>query len=116
MTISVIDFQPRGYDRIAAAEYFAASADYMLPVAYPDWGLSGVFFLKRISLEMSFQYARYRRYRSAVPTDIYTYGGAASFDIAWFRMPSEATTTLSVGIYKPRHDNVFVTWGFSVPL
>lgn len=41
--INVIDFQPRGYDQIATTSYFAASADYLFPVAYPDWGVSGVF-------------------------------------------------------------------------
>ena len=129
--INVIDFQPRGYDQIATTSYFAASADYLFPVAYPDWGVSGVFFLKRISLDLSFQYARYLEpeyfidltgtagnglQKRGVPRHIYTFGGAVSLDIAPFRMPAESTCTLTVGVYKPRDKKVFVTCGFSVPL
>ena len=101
------------------------------PVAYPDWGVSGVFFLKRISLDLSFQYARYLEpeyfidltgtagnglQKRGVPRHIYTFGGAVSLDIAPFRMPAESTCTLTVGVYKPRDKKVFVTCGFSVPL
>ena len=131
LMINVIDFQPRGFDRIATTEYIAASANYLFPVAYPDWGLSGVFFLKRISLNLSFEYARYLKpeyfldltqnsseglQKRGVPHHIHTFGAAVSLDITPFRMPSQATSTLTVGVYKPRGKQVFVTCGFSVPL
>lgn len=132
LMINVIDFQPRGFDRIATTEYIAASANYLFPVAYPDWGLSGVFFLKRISLNLSFEYARYLEpeyfidltvpgsttglQKRGVPHHIHTFGAAVSLDITPFRMPSQATSTLTVGVYKPRGKQVFVTCGFSVPL
>ncbi len=132
--MNVIDFQPRGYDRIATTEYVAASADYRFPVVYPDWGVSGVFFLKRISLDLSFEYARYLEpeyfidlsdlsglssdglQKRGGPRHIYTYGGSVSFDIAPFRMPAESTSTFTIGVYKPYGKKLFVTCGFSVPL
>lgn len=131
--INVIDFQPQGYQTIYPLNYFALAAHYVMPVAYPDWGLSGVFFLKRISLDVGFEYARYTTPKSqryvihiggpqrlenygTVINYINTVGGRVMLDITPFRMPSQATTTLSVGFYKPRSLPFYVTFGFSVPL
>ena len=94
---------------------FAAAVNYRLPVAYPDWGLSGVFFLKRIALDLGFDYACCRDNRGAAWRNLYTYGGSVSLDITPFRMPDEATCVFSLGVYKPRYEPVLVTFGFSVP-
>lgn len=121
--IGVIDFQPRGYNTIASTDYLAASANYTLPIAYPDWGLSGIFFLKRIALNLGFEYAQYTSFKKLPnnqykeqTTHINTYGATLHLDITPFRMPDEATSTLSIGVYKPRDKSLYVTVGFSVPL
>lgn len=126
---NIIDFQPLGFDIDSTNSYIAASANYLMPVAYPDWGLSGVFFLKRIWLNVGFTYARYNLKQpylnmqseaglqvKNVPEHVHTVGGTVNLDITPFRMPSQATTTLSIGLYKPRRQKPFVTVGFSVPL
>lgn len=127
-SLNIIEFQPVGYKQISTNRYFAASADYLLPVAYPDWGLSGVFFLKRIWLKAGLTYARYNQKEfyldmgtglgtRDIPHHIYTIGGTVNLDFTPFRMPSQATSTLSLGIYVMRGDKKpFLTVGFSVPL
>ncbi|MEG2727733.1 MAG: hypothetical protein RSA26_01530 [Mucinivorans sp.] len=40
---------PRGaIDNQATTRYWAATFDYAAPIAYPDWGIDGVIFLRRI--------------------------------------------------------------------
>ena len=110
-----IDLQPRMRESLYPTDCFAAAVNYRLPVAYPDWGLSGVFFLKRIALDLEFDYACCRDNRGAAWRNLYTYGGSVSLDITPFRMPDEATCVFSLGVYKPRYEPVLVTFGFSVP-
>lgn len=123
--VGVIDFQPSGFvETIAPAEYISASAHYKMPIAYPNWGWSGVVFLKRISLSAGFEYARYTTYGGGTAgplfgrgaTEINSYGGTVYFDIAPLRMPDQSTSTLSVSIYKPLDKKIFWKVGFSIPL
>ena len=46
--------------------------------------------------------------------NIYAYGGELSFDINLFRMPSSATTSLNISIYKPKDKGM--EWGISLGL
>lgn len=122
--IGVIDFQPHGFNAvISPAQYMAASVNYTLPIAYPNWGLSGIVFLKRILLRAGYEYARYTEAGNVskplfgrAATEINSYGGTIYFDIAPLRMPSESTSTLSVSIYKPSGKKIFWNVGFSIPL
>lgn len=118
MTLNPMDLMPYGYSNIASSHYFAAAANYRLPVAYPDWGVTGLFFLKRISLDLSFTYARYVWSYAMNPgvSSIYSAGGQVTLDAAMFRMPSQATVSLSLGLYYTALDRMFFTAGFSVPL
>lgn len=45
----------------AAQDYVAATFDYTFPVCYPDFGISGVLYFKRISLNLfaDYSYGRY---------------------------------------------------------
>lgn len=126
---NIVEFQPIGYGQISSDRYFAASANYLLPIVYPDWGLSGVFFLKRIWLKAGITYARYNTKIPCldmatgffgmrdIPHNIYTIGGTVNLDFTPFRMPSQATSTLSVGLYMMRQAKRPIwTVGFSVPL
>ena len=117
--IQVMEFLPHGYDSISAKNYWAASVNYMFPAAYPEWGISGVFFLKRIAVNLSFEYAGYRNNFYNNPgrtTHINSVGAVVSLDVAFLRVPDNATTALTLGVYKPRHSSPYVTFGFSIPL
>ncbi len=115
LATGVIDFLPRGHGQIFTDSYLCAAAYYILPIAYPDWGLSGVFFLQRISLEAGYEFARLKQPDGRFGC-VDTFGGTIMLDITPFRMPAEATITVSLGVYKPRGGKAFFSCGFSVPL
>lgn len=113
--MTVIDFLPRGFDNMYVANFAGASVNYELPVAYPDWGLSGIFFLKRIRLKASFDYAGYTAGDSS-RRSIYSYGGTLSLDFAPFRMPHQSTSTLAASLFFPRGLDPFFSLGMTFPL
>lgn len=47
---------PRGYLGIFNDEFLKLSGDYQLPLLYPDYGLWGLGYLKRVSLNVFFDY------------------------------------------------------------
>lgn len=47
---------PRGYTNVFLPEYFSLRSDYALPVAYPDWNVPGIFYLKRITSDLFYDY------------------------------------------------------------
>ena len=49
---------PRGFGSILNDEFLKLSADYQLPLFYPDWGLWGISYFKRISANLFFDYGR----------------------------------------------------------
>ncbi len=49
---------PRGFRSITNDEFLRLSADYQFPFAYPDWGLWGITYFKRISANLFFDYGR----------------------------------------------------------
>ena len=49
---------PRGFGSIGNDEFLRLSADYQLPLLYPDWGLWGITYFKRISANLFFDYGR----------------------------------------------------------
>lgn len=57
-------FYPRGTRSFFLQEFAKYSANYALPIAYPDWNLSRYFYLKRLSLNMFYDRleGRYRTY------------------------------------------------------
>jgi len=48
---------PRGYDDIIAEEIKFLSADYVFPLAYPDFNLASLLYLKRIRAGLFYDYA-----------------------------------------------------------
>jgi len=53
---NVIDF-PRGYKNIYAKELDFISVDYVMPLAYPDFNVSSLLYLKRIRSSLFYDYA-----------------------------------------------------------
>ena len=55
-SINRIDF-PRGYASAISAEMKTFSADYALPLAYPDWSSEPVIYLKRIRADLFYDWS-----------------------------------------------------------
>ena len=60
---------PRGYGRILNDNIGRWSANYMLPLLYPDLGLGGLLFLKRVKAELFVDVAQVR-FNDAAVTDL----------------------------------------------
>jgi hypothetical protein len=54
--INRIDF-PRGYPSAISGEINSFSADYALPLAYPDWSWEPVIYLKRIRADLFYDWS-----------------------------------------------------------
>ena len=121
---TVLDILPRGCRNIHPYEYAAVSANYFFPIAYPDWGVSGIFFLKRIYASIGGDYAmakdyfRYGMAERVIGRDhIWSYGGTLRLDIGFLRLPSQGTCTASFGVYVPSETGKpYLSVGFSIPL
>jgi hypothetical protein len=48
---------PRGYFNIISLDYKLYSADYVLPVVYPDFTIPGLLYVKRIRMGLFYDYA-----------------------------------------------------------
>lgn len=101
------ELYPRGADySIASTRYFAASADYTLPVWYPDLGWNSIVYFKRIRLNAYFDFARFRtisivsQTEKGVMRNVTSYGGEITFDMHVLRIPVNMTS-VGVYIYKP---------------
>lgn len=53
---------PRGYSNISMSDMVLLKADYALPIAYPDWDIPSVLFLKRISAHLFYDVASGKDY------------------------------------------------------
>lgn len=51
---------PRGFGSFRNDAFLKLTADYQLPIAYPDWGIWGITYFKRVSLNAFFDYGRRR--------------------------------------------------------
>lgn len=121
--LTLMDILPRGYDPFYPKRYVGGSANYYFPVAYPDAGISGVVFLKRIWMTAGVDYARYSYQTGGAISNnnawstIWSWGGTLNLDIVPFRLPSQATCTLSVSCFVPQNTKKpFLSFNFSVPL
>ncbi|MCF6170022.1 MAG: hypothetical protein L3J66_03490 [Bacteroidales bacterium] len=47
---------PRGYFNVDLPEFISLKADYAFPIAYPDWDVPGVFYLKRITSTLFYDF------------------------------------------------------------
>ena len=52
-------FYPRGYDAIANDNIFKIGLNYALPIAYPDWNIGPLAFIKRVKANVFFDYAKF---------------------------------------------------------
>ena len=109
---------PRGYTSsdIISNNYTAVSADYQLPVWYPEGGIGSVLYFKRIRLNVGGDYAQFRDVgRGGMKwRRIWSVGGDIVFDINAFRQPASATSTFKLSVYHPANGGVW--WAAAVGL
>ena len=81
---SSIALYPRGTKHTFLQEFTKYSANYLLPLAYPDWNLSRYIYLKRISLNLFYDELNGRfltsHYRAA------SYGWETVFELNFLRI------------------------------
>lgn len=106
---------PRGYyDPWATKQYTALAMDYTAPVAYPDWGLDGVLYFKRIwaSLFGDLSMGRYMVNDGGLASRYgYSYGVNIGVDVTVFRtFPQSFSMTFAL----PRDQKFFFGFNYSV--
>lgn len=118
---------PEGYasSDIASDRYRAFALDYQLPVWYPEGGIPGVLYIKRIRLNAGVCYAWFRELQGVAheagmllksqTRHIGSYGGDLIFDINVLRQPASATSTVRISVYKPEGRSVWVSAGVGLP-
>jgi hypothetical protein len=122
---------PRGYNSydIANNNYIATSLNYQAPVWYPDGGIRGIIFFKRLRLNAGVDYASFTQ-RAINPANgvivnmrrhIGSYGLDLGVDFNLFAMPESATISLTFSLYRkaqfvPFEDGKFhFSFGLGLP-
>lgn len=103
------ELYPRGavYDRMGT-HYAALSADYQLPVWYPDGGISSILYFSRVRMNLYYDFARFREVAKGERGPVFgmrsvsSFGGEIILDMHPLRIPSKVTT---VGFYIFRPDD-----------
>ena len=108
---------PRGANyNISAERYGAVSADYQLPLCYPDGGIPSILYFKRIRANLFGDYARFRTI-GGQEGRVWSYGLDLIFDISPVRLPPSVDTSLTLSIQKPSdRKGVVVGVEFSLPI
>ena len=92
---------PRGAEyNFTPKRYIASAIDYRLPVAYPDWGVPGILFLRRVRAGVFLDYAHFQTLNGSWHR-LFSYGGSVSFDVVPIRMGASSTTSINVTVVKP---------------
>ena len=78
---------PRGYAFTFHTQALALNADYALPILYPDWNLSAWFYLKRVRLNLFYDYGM--TWDAAGNSSRQSAGLEVLFDHFWFSFPVE---------------------------
>lgn len=113
---------PRGVNasEVRSDHYTGVSLDYLFPVGYPEGGISGVVYVKRISINLGGDFAQFRRADALEALHgkwqrIWSLGGDVIVDVNFFRQPASGTTSLKFSIYKPTQGSVWFGVGVGMP-
>ena len=124
LTFKSAKLLPRGFDssQVENRNLFALSANYQLPICYPDGGWRGIIYFKRIRLNAGFDIARYDRPRFLVdgtldhsPHYINSWGGDVILDVNLLGQPASATTALKLSFYQPSEGGFYFSAGMELP-
>lgn len=104
---------PRGaHNWFSAKKFWAGSFDYTFPAFYPDGGINGVIYFKRIWFNLFADYARgaYFAYRGGTRyINHHSFGGDIGFDLNVFG--SVSPMTVKVTLASPSDDSFYVGAG-----
>ena len=114
---------PRGYDPLFSESLRSFRSDYVFPLLYPDMGLRGILYVKRLKGSLFFDYAenRYREWNSSISSFenfsdvLYSYGGSLTLDYNLFIIPY----TINSGIrfaYLPLEKRPVTEFIFSIDI
>ncbi len=108
---------PRGFELsdVANRDYLAGSLNYQFPIAYPEWGMSSVIYLRRIRANIGFDAAQFKNEVGAWQR-IYSYGGDLILDLHPLRLPENSATTVELSLYRTNYGSWDFSVGFSLPL
>ena len=114
----------RGFNasQIENRNYTAASLNYQFPICYPDGGIPGILYFKRIRLNIGADVARYQRTALDQESGIFyrwhninSFGGDIIFDVNVFKQPAAATSAFKLSFYRPSEGRFFISAGVELP-
>ena len=114
----------RGFNssQIENRNYTAASLNYQFPICYPDGGIQGILYFKRIRLNLGADIARYQRTTLDEESGIFyrwhninSWGGDIIFDVNVFKQPAAATSAFKLSFYRPSEGKFFFSAGIELP-
>jgi hypothetical protein len=114
----------RGFypSQIENRNYMAASLNYQFPIWYPDGGIEGILYFKRVRLNFGFDIAQYQK--SYLYEDIglqhkwhrlNSWGGDIIVDMNFLSQPAAATTAMKLSFYRPSEGKFFFSMGVELP-
>lgn len=110
---------PRGFtsSNILSNQYLAFSADYQLPVWYPEGGICSVIYFKRVRLNVGGDYAQFLVAGAVgqARRRIWSAGGDLVIDFNVFRQPASATSTFKFSVYHPSSGGVWTAVSLGLP-
>ena len=118
------DLYPRGAEYTltsSPSRYVATAIDYQLPLCYPDFGIPGAIFFKRIALNVGFNYATMRTFDDKTQKhnwqSVNSFGGDLIIDFNVMRTPAASTFTINLSLYKPSNrKGVHFSAGVGLPI
>lgn len=109
---------PHGFTSadIQSNDYVALSANYRLPVWYPEGGIESVIYIPRVRVGVGGEYARFRQLHPSGMAwkQLWAVGGEVTIDFNILSQPASGTSSLTVSVYRPSAGGVW--WGVSVGL
>lgn len=106
---------PRGFSswQALAANYRAFSANYRLPLCYPEGGIPSVLYLKRIRLGVGYDTASFDY--AARRINLWSVGGEVAFDFNVLRMPDSATSSLTLSVFRTSEREMWISASLGLP-
>lgn len=111
---------PRGYENLVAEKLSSFSADYTMPLLYPDISAGSLVYLKRIRGSLFADFARGSGISdlntgtfSTSERDFRSLGGELLADFYLLRFPFEISAGISGG-YRPGEGSTFISGVFTV--
>ena len=109
---------PRGVDyNFAPKRLRAVLADYRFPVAYPDWGIPELLYIRRISANLFGGYARYQAITSQTTPYRNAWSTGAEIALDTHPLASLYNLQLRFALYKVSgKKDLFTSFGVSIDL